>query len=144
MQCEQAHVDHVARFVSSAPFATRPLRPVDPLDSLRQHVRQNRSKFADLREGLIPRNTGHDHDSCPGYINRGPGGSVELLFSNDCLLQLCGSVTGVRRLKDELNKRGWLISESNRGVTRRPIWKDAGREGRLYMTAVSEKAFENQ
>jgi hypothetical protein len=144
LQCEQAHVDHVARFVSSAPFSTRPLRPVDPLDSLRQHVRQNRSKFADLREGLIPRNTGHDHDSCPGYINRGPGGSVELLFSNDCLLQLCGSVTGVRRLKDELDKRGWLINEANRGVTRRPIWKDADREGRLYVTAVSEKAFENQ
>jgi hypothetical protein len=52
--------------------------------------------------------------------------------------------TGVRRLKDELNKRGWLISEAKRGVTRRPIWKDGGREGRLYVTAVSEKAFENQ
>jgi hypothetical protein len=142
--CEQAHVDHVARFVSSAPFATRPLRPVDPLDSLRQHVRQNRSKFADLRKGLIARNTDHDHDSCPGYINRGPGGSVELLFSNDCLLQLCGSVTGVRRLKDGLDKCGWLISESNRDVTRRSIWKDGGREDRRYVTAVSEKAFENE
>jgi hypothetical protein len=107
-------------------------------------VQQNRSKFADLRKGLIARNVGHDHDACAGYINRGPGGSVELLFSNDCLRQLCDSVTGVRRLKDELDKRGWLINEANRGVTRRPIWKDAGREGRLYVTAVSEKAFENQ
>jgi putative DNA primase/helicase len=144
LQCEQGHVDHVARFVSSAPFATRPLHPLAPLESLRQHVRQNRSNFADLRTGLIARNAGHDHDSCPGYINRGPSGSVELLFSNDWLLQLCGSVTGVRRLKDELDKRGWLINEANRGVTRRPIWKDADREGRLYVTAVSEKAFENQ
>jgi hypothetical protein len=142
--CEQAHVDQVARFVSSAPFATRPLRPVAPLESLRQHVRQNRSRFADLRKGLIARNTDHDHDSCPGYINRGPGGSVELLFTEDRLLQLCGSYPGVRRLKDELNKRGWLISESNRGVTRRPIWKDGGREDRRYVTAVSEKAFENE
>jgi hypothetical protein len=98
---------------------------------------------ANLRKGLIARNADHDHDSCPGYINRGPGGSVEL-FSNDCLLQLCGTVTGVRRLKDELDKCGLLITESKRGVTRRPIWKDGGREDRLYVTAVSEKAFENQ
>jgi Domain of unknown function (DUF927) len=142
--CERAHVDHVARFVSSAPSATRPPRLVDPLESLRQHVRQNRSKFADLRKGLIARNAGHDHHACSGYINRGPSGSVELLFSNDCLRQLCGGDTGVRRLKDELDKRGWLINEAKKGVTRRPIWKDAGREGRLYVTAVSEKAFENQ
>jgi hypothetical protein len=59
--CERAHVDHVARFVSSAPSVNRRLRPVDPLESLRQHVRQNRSKFADLRKGLIARNAGHDH-----------------------------------------------------------------------------------
>ena len=144
LRCEQAHVDYVARFVSSAPSMNRRLRPVDPLESLRQHVRQNRAKFSDLRKGLIPRNAGHDHDACPGYINRGPGGSVELLFSNDCLLRLCGSVTGVRRLKVELNKRGWLIKESKRGVTRRPIWKDGGRGDRVYVTAVSEKAFEDE
>jgi hypothetical protein len=143
LQCEQAHVDHVARFVSSAPFATRPLRPVAPLESLRQHVRQNRSKFTDLRKGLIARNAGHDHNACPGYINRGPSGSVEHLFSDDCLRQLCGSVTGVRQLKDELNKRGWLISDAKRGVTRRPIWQDGGREDRRSVTAVREKAFED-
>jgi Domain of unknown function (DUF927) len=125
LQCEQAHVDHVARFVSSAPFATRPLRPVAPLESLRQHVRQNRSNFVDLSKGLIARSTGHHHNSCPGYINRGPGGSVELLFSNDCLLQLCGGFSQVKKLKDELDKAGWLIKESKRGVTRRPIWGTA-------------------
>ena len=141
--CERAHVDHVARFVSSAPFANRRLRPVDPLESLRQHVRQNRPEFPDLRKGLIARNAGHDHDACPGYINRGPGGSVELLFSNDCLLQLCGGFSQVKQLKDELDKRGWLISEAKRGVTRRPIWKDGGRGDRLYVTAVREKAFED-
>jgi uncharacterized protein DUF927 len=144
LQCEQAHVDHVARFVSSAPSVNRRLRPVGPLESLRQYVRQNRCKFADLRKGLIERSAGHDHHACPGYVNRGPDGSVELLFSNCCLRRLCGGVTGVRRLKDELNKRGWMISESNRGVTRRPIWKDGGREDRRYVTAVSEKAFENE
>jgi Domain of unknown function (DUF927) len=143
LQCEQAHVDHVARFVPSATLATRPRRPVDPLASLRRHVRQNRSKFPDLRKGLIARNAGHDHDACPGYINRGPSGSVELLFSDDCLRQLCGSVTGVRQLKDELNKRGWLISDAKRGVTRRPIWQDGGREDRRSVTAVREKAFED-
>jgi putative DNA primase/helicase len=142
LQCEQAHVDHVARFVSSAPFATRPRRPVDPLESLRQHVRQNRSNFVDLSKGLIARSTGHNHNSCPGYINRGPGGSVELLFSNDCLLQLCGGFSQVKKLKDELDKAGWLIKDSKRGVTRRPIWGDGGREDRVYVTAVREKAFE--
>jgi hypothetical protein len=86
LQCEEAHVDHVGRFVSAAPSVNRPLRPVDPLESLRQHVRQNRSKFTDLRKGLIARNAAHDHDSCPGYINRGLSGTVELLFSNGCLL----------------------------------------------------------
>jgi hypothetical protein len=47
-------------------------------------------------------------------------------------------------LKDQLRKRGDLISESQRGVTRRAIWKDAGREGRLYVTVVREKAFEDE
>jgi Domain of unknown function (DUF927) len=142
LNCEQAHVDHVASFVSSAPFATRPRRPVDPLESLRQHVRQNRSNFVDLSKGLIARSTGHNHNSSPGYINRGPGGSVELLFSNDCLLQLCGGFSHVKKLKDELDKAGWLIKESNRGVTRRQIWGGGGREDRVYVTAVHEKAFE--
>ena len=50
----------------------------------------------------------------------------------------------MRRLKDGLDKCGWLISESKRGVTRRPIWKDGGREDRRYVTAVREKAFEDQ
>ena len=140
--CEQAHVDHVASFVSSALSATRPSRPFDPLESLREHVRQNRSKFVDLRNGLIARSVGHNHDSCPGYINRGPGGSVELLFSSDCLLQLSGGFSQVKKLKDELDKRGWLIKESNRGVTRRPIWEGGGRDDRVYVTAVREKAFE--
>jgi putative DNA primase/helicase len=34
--CERAHVDHVARFISSAPSVNRRLRPVDPLESLCQ------------------------------------------------------------------------------------------------------------
>jgi hypothetical protein len=142
LNCERAHVDHVARFVLSASSVNRRPRPVDPLDSLRQHVLQNRSKFVDLRKGLVVRGAGHEHDSCPGYINRGPGGSVELLFSNDCLLQLCGGFSQVKKLKDELDKAGWLIKDSKRGVTRRPIWGDGGREDRVYVTAVREKAFE--
>jgi hypothetical protein len=119
------------------------LRPVDPLESLREHVRQNRPKFPDLRKGLIARNAGQDHDSCPGYVNHGPDGSVELLFSNAILLQLCGGFSRVKQLKVELDKRGWLINESNRGVTRGPIWKDGGRGDRRYVTAVREKAFKD-
>ena len=140
--CERAHVDHVARFVSSPPSANRRLRPIDLLESLRQHVRQNRSKFVDLRLGLIPRNVRHDHNSCPGYINRGPDGSLELLFSKDFLLRLCGGDAQMRRLKKELDKRDFLISESNRGVTRRYI-REGRREDRLYVTAVREKAFKD-
>jgi putative DNA primase/helicase len=142
--CEQAHVDHVSRFVSSAPSVNRRPRPVDPFDSLRQHVLQNRSKFVDLRNGLVVRSTGHNHDSCPGYVNQGPDGSVELLFSDAILRQLCGGFARLKQLKDELDKRGWLIREANRGVTRRPIWKDGGRGNRLYVTAVREKAFEDE
>jgi hypothetical protein len=36
--CEQAHVDHVTRFVLSTVSVTRQLRSVDPIESLRQHV----------------------------------------------------------------------------------------------------------
>jgi hypothetical protein len=113
-----------------------------PLESLRQHVLQNRSKFVDLRKGLVVRSAGHKHDSCPGYINRGPGGSVELLFSNDCLLQLCGGFSQVKKLKDELDKAGRLIKESKRGVTRRQICGGGRREDRVYVTAAREKVFE--
>jgi hypothetical protein len=87
---------------------------------------QNRSKFVDLRKGLIPQNTGHNHDSCPGCFNRGPDGSVELLFSGAFLLKLCGGPAEVKRLKEQPRKCGYLISEAKRGVTRRAIWKDGG------------------
>jgi putative DNA primase/helicase len=138
-RCERAHVDHVARFLSPV-SPTRQQRPLHLLERLRQHVAQNRSTFVDLRKGLIPRNTSHKHESCPGYFNQRPDGSVELLFSNAILNQLCGGFSGVKRLKSQLSKSGHLISDSNRGVTRRLIWKNGDR---VSVTAVHERAFEN-
>jgi putative DNA primase/helicase len=117
--CERAHVDHIAQFLPSSVSAPRKSISVDPLERLRQYVLQNRSEFVDLRKGLIAKNTGHNHEACLGYVNKGPGGLAELLFPKDVLVQLCGGVGEVNRLKDQLRKRGDLISESQRGVTRR-------------------------
>src|SRR5271166_450618 len=114
--CERAHVDHVAQFIPAEVAApARPARAVvDPLERLRAHYRQNVSKFVDLRKGLIDPNSGHCHNSCVGYVNRGSDGSTELLFTNDFLLKLCGGFAEVQRLKRELEARGWLMRDSNR------------------------------
>jgi hypothetical protein len=127
--CERAHVGHVAPFIpATSASPVRPAPPViDPLERLRSHVRQNRSNFVDLRRGLVDPNGGHD-------------GSTELLFSNEFLLRLCRGFNHVQRLKDQLERSGWLIRDSNRPVTRRSIWK-AGANRRMHVIAVREQAF---
>lgn len=143
LACERAHVDHVAQFVRAPSRARRPAPAVvDPLERLRRYVRQNQSKFVDLRDGLLDRRSGHDHDSCPGYVNRGSDGSVEMLFSNSLLLRLCGGHIELRRLKEELEESGRLIRDSHRRVARRSIWK--GPNGRVHVTAVRTAMFEDE
>ena len=90
--CEQAHVDHVAQFIprDHTVGSARPRAVVEPLERLRGHYQQNSPKFVDLRDGLLDRRSGHDPDECPGYINRSPDASVEILFTHSQLLQLCG------------------------------------------------------
>jgi putative DNA primase/helicase len=138
-ECERVHVDHVAPFLPQA-SSPRQARPLNPLERLRQHVTQNRSKFVDLRRGPIERSTGHKHDSCPGYVNQRRDGTVEILFPSPVLSQLCGGFSGVKRLKNELDRNGHLISDSERGVTRRFIWRTGDR---VSVTAVRETAFED-
>ena len=101
MTCQRAHVDHVAQFIptTSAAPARAARAVVNPLERLRAHYRQNVSKFVDLRSGLVDPSSGHDHNACLGYVNRGSDGSTELLFTNAVLLQLCGGFAEVQRLK---------------------------------------------
>ena len=139
--CEQAHVDHVAQFIprDHTVVSARPRAVVDPIECLRAHYQQNYPKFVDLRDGLLDRRSGHDPDECPGYINRSPDGSVEILFTHSQLLQLCRGTIQVRRLKRKLEDHGWLIRDTNRPVTRRRIWKGKD-EKRVQVTAVREEA----
>lgn len=140
VECEQAHVDHVAQFVSAVePMATRPVRViVDPLARLRAHVRDRRSKLVDLREGLLDPAGGRNHQACEGYINRGSDGRDEYLFSEPKFVEISGGGSASRALKRQLEEAGWLARDGRRPCTRRTIWTNGARE---IVIAVRAAAF---
>jgi hypothetical protein len=134
LACEQAHFDLVA--------ATEPTRQQqeksDPWVLLKSHVRAHRREFVDLRKGLVGRSAGHDHDACVGYVNKAPDGTVEFLFSNDKLREICGSEAALRRLKQDLSSDGMLLEDEHRPSVRRTIWKNGDRE---QVIAIRARAF---
>jgi hypothetical protein len=136
--CETAHVDLVMGVTSDVP---RRGSAVTPIDALRRHVEENRASFIDLRKGLVNSASGHEHQSCPGYINRHHRDTLELLFSEDVLLGVCGADQGrLDELKRSLDRDGITRRAPNRYVVRRSIYSGA-RDCREYVLAVRADAF---
>ena len=86
--------------------ATHSAHPLNTRALLNEHVRKHGGEFVDLRRRLLSITQNHDHRTCVGYINRGPDGSDELLFSNAKLLEICGSRGALQQLKRQLKAEG--------------------------------------
>src|SRR5690349_2722088 len=80
--------DHVALIAREQAAAAQQLAA--PFELLRQHVRQHRSEFMDLRAGSIENNFQHNHRTCPGYINQHKDNGLEYLFPDWRFEQVVG------------------------------------------------------
>ena len=135
LKCERAHVELVAQ---ASPSHTRSARRPNVRALLNEHVRKHRGEFVDLRKRLLSITQNHDHRACVGYINRGPGRSEEFLFSNEKLLEICGSRGALQQLKRELKAEGALLDGDLRPSVRRTIWANGARE---QVIAIRARAF---
>ena len=104
-------------------------------------MRDCRGSFVDLRDGLIGPDEDHDHDSCDGYVNERPDGTLEFLFSEAKLREVCGGKAGALRTKAQLDAAGWLARDGARPSTRRTIWA-TGANRREQVLAIRAEAFD--
>jgi len=135
--CELAHVELVEEALSSA---VAQARADDPLERLEAHVYDRGGSFVDLRDGPVGPDERHDHDTCDGYINDGPDGTLEYLFSEAKLREVCGGKTGALRVKAQL--ADWLVRDGARPSTRRTIWA-TGVNRREQVIAIRAEAFDD-
>jgi len=136
--CELAHVELVAGNIASG---VAQARAEDPFERLKAHVRDRRASFVDLRDGLIDPDGNHDHDSCEGYVNQHGDKTLEFLFAESKLQQVCGGKVQALRVKAELDAAGWLVRDTARPCTRRTIWA-GGRNKREQVIAIRAEAFD--
>jgi putative DNA primase/helicase len=134
--CEAAHVESVEEALSSTAAQAR---ADDPLERLEAHVHDSGGSFVDLRDGLIGPDEDHDHDTCDGYVNEGPEGTLEYLFSEAKLREVCGGKAGALRVKARL--ADWLVRDGARPSTRRTIWA-TGASRREQVIAIRAEAFD--
>jgi len=135
--CELAHVELVE---DPLPSAVAQARADDPLERLEAHVRDRGGSFVDLRDGLIGPDEDHDHDSCDGYVNERSDGTLEYLFSEAKVREVCGGKAGALEVKARLDAAGWLARDGARPSTRRTIWA-TGANRREQVVAVRAEAF---
>jgi hypothetical protein len=135
LACEAAHVESIEGTASSAAAQAR---ADDPLELLETHVRDRGGSFVDLRDGFIEPGGDHDHDTCDGYVNEGPDGPLEYLFSEAKLREVCGGKAGALRVKAQLAE--WLVRDTARPSTRRTIWAE-GESRREQVIAVRASFF---
>jgi hypothetical protein len=114
-------------------------RAADPLERLKAHVRDEASRFVDLRQGLVDPTEEHVHEKCAGYVNRRPDGTLEYLFSDAKFNEICGGKGPALRLKDELSRSLALLRDGQRPSTRRMIW--ASGEGRREQVIAVRASF---
>jgi hypothetical protein len=134
--CELAHVSSVEESVSSG--AAQALAD-DPLERLKAHVGDRGGSFVDLQNGLIGPDEDHDHDACDGYVNERPDGTLEFLFSEAKVQEVCGGKAGALQAKAQL--ADWLVRDGARPSTRRTIWA-TGTNRREQVLAIRAEFFD--
>jgi hypothetical protein len=80
-----------------------------------RHCRDHAALFVDLRQGGIRDTSGHDHDTCPGYLNHHKMNGLEYLFSDRKFEEVAGGPAHAKRLKEELAREGRIAVEAGGG-----------------------------
>ena len=110
---------------------------------LRDHLKRNKSKFIDLRNGwLYP--TTHEFGSVPGYVARHKG-NLYWYLTAETLKSIIGSGGDASRYKRSLADDGRLdVSSGGRGgqrfVVERRIFKGKGKDGLQWVHAIKLKS----
>jgi putative DNA primase/helicase len=134
--CELAHVSSVEESVSSG---AAQVWEDDPLERLKAHVGDRGGSFVDLQNGLIGPDEDHDHNTCDGYVNERPDGTLEFLFSEAKVQEVCGGKAGALQAKAQL--ADWLVRDGARPSTRRTIWA-TGTNRREQVLAICAEFFD--
>jgi hypothetical protein len=119
--------------------------PADAWRRLREYVSEHRSEFIDLRRGL--REDSKD-DGLSGYdlvyVHQPKRGDLEYLFSDLGLDGICGYGRAWEKLKPRLRSEGWLVTNEERFVVKRQIFKkrENGEDNRSSVIAIRAAAFE--
>lgn len=144
LRCEQAHVEEVADKLTDLPAKRG---PADAWRRLREYVNEHRSEFIDLRQGLRDNESEEDglEDDALVYIHQTNRRDLEYLFSDWGIERICGYGRAWEKLKPKLRSEGWLVSNEDRFVVKRQIFKKRdGEDNRSWVVAIRAAAFENE
>jgi len=144
LSCELAHVEEAA---DKLPVFAK-IGPADAWRNLREYVSEHRSEFIDLRRGLRDDDSekdGFGEDDLV-YVHQPQRGDLEYLFSDWGIHRICGSSNAWEKLKPRLRSEGWLVSNEDRFVVKRQIFKKRanGEDNRSWVIAIRAAAFENE
>ena len=112
-----------------------------PWTDLDRYIEANWRSFIDLRDGLLDPKSEHNHLSCPGYINQGNDGTLELLFPYQRLERICHGRGRVYILRSELRRRDVLLEGEARPSVKRFIYQGGDRDERVNVVALRAEAF---
>ena len=130
LTCARAHCDLLANVASACPS----IGVADPLELLKDHVRQHRDRFVAIGHPILdPR---YNHRTCLGYVGDHQG-RKEFCFSEAKWQDICGR--GAARAKSTLLGLDMLHADAERPSTRRVL--HIGRERRREQVIAVKASF---
>ena len=122
--------------------------PAEAWGLLREYVKEHRSEFIDLRRGLRDDDSKEERldDDYLVYVHQPKRDDLEYLFSDRGLHMICGWGDAWDKLKPRLKSEGWLVTNEERFVVKRQIFKkrENGEDNRSSVIAIRAAAFENE
>jgi len=102
-------------------------RQAAPLDLLRRYVPLNLDEFIDLRRGGIEDTSGHDHRTCPGYVNEHNDHCLEYLFVDRRFEEIVRGAAAARQLKTKLAQAEQIATTAGTGGGRYSVRRSIGK-----------------
>jgi hypothetical protein len=135
LQCEQAHIDHVMKYLPQN-------QEVDTVDKFRDILRESRPGFVDLRKGLL--GSSENPNDFVGFISQHQGKN-EFLFTEQQLGMIVKGLVSTHRLKETLHAAGFLRvtrggAQGLRFVVKRLLVQKCDRQ---YVVAVRAAILDN-
>jgi hypothetical protein len=148
LRCELAHLEDVTDKLEDDWARPTKIGPADASRLLLEYVSEHKSEFIDLRQGLRDDDSEADSfgDTRLVYVHKPTRGDLEYLFSDWELGRICGSGKAWEKLKPRLRNLGWLVTNEDRFVVKRQIFKkrEDGVDNRSSVIAIRAAAFENE